>query len=114
MVFDALDGQAWRASPAARSDFGAQLDSFSDALTFGVAPALLAKILIEHEGPLIALPGNPRLHFLAAAAFALMAILRLVRFNLETDARARRAPRLPGPALAGRGRRGGLDDPRCT
>ena len=61
------------------SEFGAQLDSFSDALTFGVVPAMLAKVLIEHETT----GGSPRLHFLAAATFSLMAILRLVRYNLE-------------------------------
>lgn len=103
MVFDALDGKLARFTGGG-SDFGAQLDSFSDALTFGCAPALLTKVLVEHEGPLFDLPGNQRLHFLAAAAFALMAILRLARFNLETD-RSEKAHRhfkgLPSPAAAG-------------
>lgn len=84
MVFDSLDGLVARLARA-HSAFGAQLDSFADALTFGVVPALLAKVLIEHEGELAGYSGDARLHFLAAAAFALMAILRLVRYNLETD-----------------------------
>lgn len=84
MVFDSLDGFVARLTRG-DSDFGAQLDSFSDALTFGVVPAMLAKVLIEHEAELTGYSGNERLHFLAAAAFSLMAILRLVRFNLETD-----------------------------
>ena len=103
MVFDALDGRVARMTGGA-SDFGAQLDSFSDALTFGCAPALLAKVLIEHEGPLRGWAGHPRLHFIAAAAFALMAILRLARFNLETstDAADHQGFRgLPSPAAAG-------------
>jgi CDP-diacylglycerol--serine O-phosphatidyltransferase len=103
MVFDALDGRVARMTGGA-SSFGAQLDSFSDALTFGCAPALLAKVLIEHEGPLRGWAGHPRLHFIAAAAFALMAILRLARFNLETspEAEAHRSFRgLPSPAAAG-------------
>jgi CDP-diacylglycerol--serine O-phosphatidyltransferase len=103
MVFDALDGRVARMTGGA-SEFGAQLDSFSDALTFGVAPALLAKVLIEHEGPLHGWSGHPRLHFIAAAAFALLAILRLARFNLETgpEAEAHRSFRgLPSPAAAG-------------
>lgn len=103
MVFDALDGKVARLTRAA-SSFGAQLDSFSDALTFGCAPALLAKVLIEHEGPLRGYVGNHRLHFIASAAFALMAILRLARFNLETtpEAEAHRSFRgLPSPAAAG-------------
>jgi CDP-diacylglycerol--serine O-phosphatidyltransferase len=103
MVFDALDGKVARFTGGG-SDFGAQLDSFSDALTFGCAPALLTKVLLEHEGPLLDVPGNPRLHFLAAAGFALMAILRLARFNLETD-RSEKAHRLfkglPSPGAAG-------------
>jgi CDP-diacylglycerol--serine O-phosphatidyltransferase len=101
MVFDALDGLVARMTGGG-SEFGAQLDSFSDALTFGVVPAMLAKVLIEHETE----GGSPRLHFLAAATFALMAILRLVRFNLE-PAPARGAEEvktfqgLPSPAAAG-------------
>jgi CDP-diacylglycerol--serine O-phosphatidyltransferase len=86
MIFDSLDGLVARLTRT-HSDFGAQLDSFSDALTFGIVPAVLAKVLIEHEGELSGYYGNPRLHFLAAAAFALMAILRLVRYNLETEPR---------------------------
>ena len=85
MVFDALDGFVARLTGGG-SEFGAQLDSFSDALTFGVVPAMLAKVLIEHEST----TGSPRLHFLASASFALMAILRLVRYNLEPDPPARR------------------------
>jgi CDP-diacylglycerol--serine O-phosphatidyltransferase len=103
MVFDALDGKVARMTGAA-SAFGAQLDSFSDALTFGCAPALLAKVLIEHEGPLRGYEGNPRLHFICAAAFALMAILRLARFNLETGPEADKHTSfkgLPSPAAAG-------------
>ena len=103
MVFDALDGKVARVTGGS-SSFGAQLDSFSDALTFGVAPALLAKVLIEHEGVAAGYPSSPRLHFLAAAAFALMAILRLARFNLETttdEASHRSFKGLPSPAAAG-------------
>ncbi len=103
MLFDAFDGKVARLT-GGTSDFGAQLDSFADALTFGCAPALLAKVLIEHEAPLRDYSGNPRLHFLCAAAFALMAILRLVRFNLETSEEAsahRFFKGLPSPAAAG-------------
>jgi CDP-diacylglycerol--serine O-phosphatidyltransferase len=84
MVFDALDGKVAR-MVGGSSAFGAQLDSFSDMLSFGVAPALLAKILIEHEGPALGYSVHLRLDFVAAAVFAIMAILRLARFNLETE-----------------------------
>lgn len=103
MVFDALDGWVARLARVT-SEFGAQLDSFSDLITFGVAPAFLAKVLIEHEGPLIGYEGNPRLHFLAAAAFTILALLRLARFTLETepDPEDHKAFKgLPSPGAAG-------------
>lgn len=103
MVFDTLDGMVARLTKSF-SDFGAQLDSLSDALTFGVAPALLAKVLLEHEGPQLGWLASPRVHFAAAACFALMAILRLARFNLESrhDEESHADFRgLPSPAAAG-------------
>ena len=107
MVFDALDGLVARLTGGG-SEFGAQLDSFSDALTFGVVPAILTKVLVEHESA----GGSARLHFLAAASFALMAILRLVRYNLEPAPHGERQSAsgsdevktfqgLPSPAAAG-------------
>ena len=103
MVFDALDGWVARLARAT-SEFGAQLDSFSDLITFGIAPAFLAKVLIEHEGPLLGYEGNPRLHFLAAACFSILALLRLARFTLETEPDPEEHKRfrgLPSPAAAG-------------
>ncbi len=105
MICDGLDGLVARMTRG-ESEFGAQLDSFSDALTFGVVPALLVKVLVEHEGGLTAHAGNPRLHFLASASFSLMAILRLVRFNLEPDeerpaGKTKTFRGLPSPAAAG-------------
>jgi CDP-diacylglycerol--serine O-phosphatidyltransferase len=103
MIADALDGKVARMVGGA-SNFGAQLDSFSDMLTFGVAPAILAKILIEHEAPLYGWEFNPRLTFVAAAVYATMAILRLARFNLENDPdpEAHRTFKgLPSPSAAG-------------
>ena len=104
MVFDTLDGWVARLTRGF-SDFGAQLDSFADALTFGLVPAMLAKVLIEHQAELSGYEISPRIGFLAAAAFALMAILRLVRFNLEhgETQKAHKASfrGLPSPAAAG-------------
>ena len=105
MICDGLDGLVARMTKG-ESEFGAQLDSFSDALTFGVVPAFLVKVLVEHESEFTAHSGNPRLHFLAMASFALMAILRLVRFNLEPDeekveGEAKTFRGLPSPAAAG-------------
>lgn len=96
-IFDALDGKVARLTNSF-SDLGAQLDSLADALTFGVAPAIIAKVLLEHEGLT-----HPRIHFIAAAAFALMAILRLARFNVDTDEDDDHSgfDGLPTPAAAG-------------
>ena len=52
MIFDGLDGMVARLTKTT-SEFGAQLDSFADAITFGIAPAILAKALIQPEGPLL-------------------------------------------------------------
>jgi CDP-diacylglycerol--serine O-phosphatidyltransferase len=98
MIFDALDGKLARLMQSF-SDFGAELDSFADAITFGVAPAMMSKVMLEHNDVL-----HSKLHFLVATSFALMAILRLARFNLETE----HEPEahlyfrgLPSPAAAG-------------
>lgn len=103
MIFDAFDGKVAR-MVGGSSEFGAQLDSFSDMLTFGVAPALLAKILIEHEGPALGYHVHARLNFVAAAVFSIMAILRLARFNLENepdDSAHESFKGLPSPGAAG-------------
>ena len=107
MLLDAVDGKVARMVGGA-SSFGAELDSFSDMITFGVAPAVLVKVLIEHEGPLYPYWGNPwdnpRIHFITAAMFTVMAMLRLARFNLETDTDAgshKTFSGLPSPGAAG-------------
>jgi len=103
MVFDALDGKVAR-MVGGGSAFGAQLDSFSDMLTFGVAPGLLVKVLVEHEGLIYDFAVNTRLLFVAAIVFTVMAILRLARFNLENDPdpEAHKTFKgLPSPAAAG-------------
>jgi CDP-diacylglycerol--serine O-phosphatidyltransferase len=105
MIFDTLDGWVARITRGF-SAFGAQLDSFADALTFGLVPAMLAKVLFEHEAKICGYVASPRIGFLAAAAFALMAILRLVRFNLEEETGERKKEKrafrgLPSPGAAG-------------
>lgn len=102
MILDALDGFVARLTKSA-SEIGAQLDSFSDAVTFGVTPAVLAMVLLAHEGPAVGYDVT-RLHVLAGASFPLLAILRLARFNLESDAEHESHTEfrgLPSPASAG-------------
>ncbi len=72
-IFDVMDGAIARALKA-QSEFGAQLDSFSDFLAFGVAPAL---ILYEWS-----LGDAGKLGWIAAVVFPIAAALRLARFNV--------------------------------
>lgn len=80
MICDALDGRVARLTGAA-SAFGAELDSLADMITFGVAPALLAKSVVEVEFP--GLP--PRLSTVLAMVYVLGAALRLARYNVESQ-----------------------------
>lgn len=78
MVFDALDGYVARLSRTS-SDFGAQLDSLCDLVTFGVAPAfLLVKMC-----PSFAYQHRHEV-WVIAAAYAACAALRLARFTIES------------------------------
>lgn len=96
MVFDGLDGYVARLSRTS-SDFGAELDSLCDAVTFGVAPAfLLVKMC-----PRFALFHREAV-WIMAASFACCAVLRLARFNVETSDEDEhlRFSGLPSPAAA--------------
>lgn len=79
MVFDSVDGQIARLTRGT-SDFGAQLDSLCDLVSFGLAPAILLVKMC---------PQFTNLHsegiWSIAALFVCCAALRLARFNVETD-----------------------------
>jgi CDP-diacylglycerol--serine O-phosphatidyltransferase len=100
MLFDALDGYVARLSKSA-SDFGLQLDSLCDAVSFGVAPAFLLLRLGPGWQPV------PRLHealAVIAALYMVCALLRLARFNIETALEPNNQKRfrgLPSPGAAG-------------
>src|SRR5262249_44622055 len=100
MVFDALDGYVARLAKTT-SQFGMQLDSLCDALSFGLAPAFLLMRLGPGWTPI------PRLHqalAFIAALYLVCALMRLARFNIETaaDPDSKRYIRgLPSPAAAG-------------
>ena len=83
MVFDALDGYVARLSGTA-SDFGAQLDSLCDLVTFGVAPGFLLVKMCPRFTSLDKVLYNDAI-WVIAAAFAACAALRLARFNVETS-----------------------------
>ncbi|HYC04445.1 MAG TPA: CDP-diacylglycerol--serine O-phosphatidyltransferase [Azospirillaceae bacterium] len=71
-VLDALDGRIARLLNA-QSKFGAELDSLSDVVSFGVAPAMVLWMWTLDEGRAYG--------WVAALLFAVCAALRLARFN---------------------------------
>jgi CDP-diacylglycerol--serine O-phosphatidyltransferase len=99
MVFDALDGYVARLSKSS-SEFGGQLDSLCDAISFGVAPAFLLMHLSTEWGPMQIRQGI----VVIATLYMACALLRLARFNLQNNldpASHKRFKGLPSPAAAG-------------
>ena len=76
--FDMLDGRVARLLKGA-SKFGAELDSLSDFLSFGVAPAMVLYFWTLHD------IGSGNTGWLVVLAFSVCAALRLARFNTALD-----------------------------
>jgi CDP-diacylglycerol--serine O-phosphatidyltransferase len=74
VILDMLDGRIARLTNT-QSEFGAQYDSLADAVSFGMAPALLAYCW--------ALQTVPRAGWPAAFLFLACGVLRLARFNVQ-------------------------------
>jgi CDP-diacylglycerol---serine O-phosphatidyltransferase len=91
-VLDSLDGRVARMTNT-QSAFGEQMDSLSDMVSFGAAPAL-----IVYEW---ALKGLGKLGWIAAFVYCAGAALRLARFNTNIGVVDRRFSQgLPSPAAA--------------
>ncbi len=104
-VLDAIDGKVARLTGTA-STMGAQLDSLADAVTFGVAPAVLSVTLVQMQGPAHDIHMHPRLLVVAPIVYACCAVLRLARFNLEHEGDDPNQPHhsfvgMPSPGAAG-------------
>ncbi|WP_038217175.1 CDP-diacylglycerol--serine O-phosphatidyltransferase [Xenophilus azovorans] len=92
MVLDSLDGRVARMTNT-QSAFGEQMDSLSDMVSFGAAPALIA-----YEW---SLKGMGRWGWIAAFVYCACAALRLARFNVNTGVVDKRwFQGLPSPAAA--------------
>jgi CDP-diacylglycerol--serine O-phosphatidyltransferase len=76
-VLDGVDGRVARLLRA-QSKFGAELDSLSDNIAFGTAPALILFLW--------SLQNAPRFGWIAALSLAVCCALRLARFNARLDA----------------------------
>lgn len=74
-LLDMLDGAVARLLKAA-SKFGAELDSLSDFLSFGVAPATIMYLWILSDAG--------RIGWIAALVFVIATALRLARFNIQS------------------------------
>ncbi len=84
ILFDAFDGEVAR-SMNKTSEFGAELDSLCDAISFGVAPAVLLFTWMHISFRQIGFPAlYSRALYLILSIYVLSAIARLARFNVET------------------------------
>lgn len=86
-LIDKLDGTAARALNAS-SKFGVELDSFSDFLTFGIAPAILILgLLTKHPVYASSWDTSAGIWFVrgCCAFFIVMSALRLAKFNVLTE-----------------------------
>lgn len=92
MILDGLDGRVARWTNT-ESDFGAQYDSLSDMVSFGLAPAL-----VMYEW---ALRGMGKVGWMAAFIYTAAAALRLARFNTQVGVADKRYFQgLPSPSAA--------------
>jgi CDP-diacylglycerol---serine O-phosphatidyltransferase len=88
VLFDGLDGRIARMTHTS-SDFGRELDSLADVITFGLAPALLAWTWGFH---LLPVAPNPLWHTrivqfgaIASFLFLIAGASRLARFNIQVN-----------------------------
>jgi CDP-diacylglycerol--serine O-phosphatidyltransferase len=115
MFFDAVDGSVARLTRTT-SDLGGQLDSLSDLVTFGVAPAfMMLRLVSQYVGPtsssavMILGPEADnawaRVVWGVAAVYVACTALRLARFNVETPSHDEDSHRffrgLPSPGAGG-------------
>jgi CDP-diacylglycerol---serine O-phosphatidyltransferase len=86
---DALDGRVARATGTG-SRFGSELDSLVDAITFGLAPAMIMYFAVLNRNGW---------DWIFAFIFTACAVIRLARFNVEQAGRAKKYFHgLPSPA----------------
>lgn len=88
VLFDGLDGRVARMTGTS-SEFGKELDSLADVITFGAAPAMLAWTWGFHLMPPVALTEwnikLPQLGAIASFLFLMAGASRLARFNITSN-----------------------------
>jgi CDP-diacylglycerol--serine O-phosphatidyltransferase len=106
LVFDGLDGRVARFTHT-QSAFGAEYDSLSDMVSFGVAPALVIYVWALKDFssaqniPMLGAWVTTKLGWIAAFIYCACAALRLARFNTQLEVADKRYFQgLPSPAAA--------------
>src|SRR5271170_2838646 len=88
VLFDGLDGIIARMTNTT-SDFGKELDSLADVITFGVAPSLLAYIwgfrMLPADGSVLMHDRLLHLGVFVCFAFLICGASRLARFNISVN-----------------------------
>lgn len=102
MIFDVLDGSVARLTKST-SRFGMEMDSLCDVVTFGVAPAVLVKTLIDlHTARGESYPLLDRYIIPLLVIYVSCAALRLARYNVESSSGHRNFfYGMPSPGAAG-------------
>lgn len=83
-IFDGLDGRIARATNTA-TEFGVQLDSLADVLSFGMAPAILIYQYIFFQPEVIVSNQLRAIITLASFFFIACSAIRLARFNVQAS-----------------------------
>lgn len=107
MIFDALDGRLARIARST-SEFGAQLDSIADIVSFGVAPVvlfltLLLGLAVPADGPPVVGKLEWRLGLVCCIVYVCCAAIRLARYNAENvkdESATRKFSGIPSPGAA--------------
>ncbi len=95
MLLDSLDGRTARLIKG-MSDFGAQMDSLADMVSFGVVPAFTVVLALYKE------LADPRYSFAIGCGYAVAVAIRLARFNCRIGVSDKNYfEGLPCPAAAG-------------
>ncbi|MDP9052686.1 MAG: CDP-diacylglycerol--serine O-phosphatidyltransferase [Acidobacteriota bacterium] len=96
VILDGLDGRIARMTNTT-SEFGRELDSLADIISFGIAPAILAYTwgvqFVQGPGPAGIVDQLQRAGKFIAFLFLVCGAARLARFNIQTNPQ----PRNPGP-----------------
>jgi len=100
IICDTMDGAVARMTKSV-SDFGKELDSLSDVVSFGAAPAVLIYTAFLMEGQSMEGPGIGPMGSMIAVIYVIFGALRLARYNVFQADQTSYFVGLPIPGAAG-------------